>query len=154
MQVIWYLSGGKVVVLLWLQGRLVGFPTFPRVSQSLRFPVIALSYFYMVFSSYASLLIIFLAGTSELKSLYCGKRLRLLESVKIMKPPKKINNLEPPAVDGSLCQFKIIMVFDHHEQAAVVRDNPKLFESNVRRAMAGGYVAKPSSLDVCSYNLY
>ncbi|KAH9695994.1 NEDD8-conjugating enzyme Ubc12 [Citrus sinensis] len=30
----------------------------------------------------------------------------------------------------------------NHEAAAVLRDNPKLFESNVRRAMAGGYVGQ------------
>ena len=28
----------------------------------------------------------------------------------------------------------------NHDAAAVLRDNPKMFESNVRRAMAGGYV--------------
>ncbi|XP_047338215.1 NEDD8-conjugating enzyme Ubc12-like [Impatiens glandulifera] len=28
----------------------------------------------------------------------------------------------------------------NHEAAEVLRDNPKLFESNVRRAMSGGYV--------------
>ena len=28
------------------------------------------------------------------------------------------------------------------DAAAVLRDNPKLFESNVRRAMAGGYVGQ------------
>ncbi|XP_019182790.1 PREDICTED: NEDD8-conjugating enzyme Ubc12-like [Ipomoea nil] len=28
----------------------------------------------------------------------------------------------------------------NHEAAAVLRDNPKLFQSNVRRAMSGGYV--------------
>eukprot|EP00252_Welwitschia_mirabilis_P017175 TRINITY_DN3809_c0_g1_i1.p1 TRINITY_DN3809_c0_g1~~TRINITY_DN3809_c0_g1_i1.p1 ORF type:complete len:184 (-),score=30.11 TRINITY_DN3809_c0_g1_i1:149-700(-) len=28
----------------------------------------------------------------------------------------------------------------NHEAAAVLRDNPKMFEINVRRAMAGGYV--------------
>ncbi|XWS24909.1 hypothetical protein CRYUN_Cryun27aG0025300 [Craigia yunnanensis] len=39
--------------------------------------------------------------TSELKPLYCGKRLRLLESVKIMKPPEKTDTSEPPAVGGS-----------------------------------------------------
>ncbi|KAG9135770.1 hypothetical protein Leryth_002497 [Lithospermum erythrorhizon] len=30
----------------------------------------------------------------------------------------------------------------NHDAAAVLRDNPKLFESNVRRAMAGGYVGQ------------
>ncbi|GMH02746.1 hypothetical protein Nepgr_004585 [Nepenthes gracilis] len=30
----------------------------------------------------------------------------------------------------------------NHEAAAVLRDNPKMFESNVRRAMAGGYVGQ------------
>ncbi|XWS15310.1 hypothetical protein CRYUN_Cryun35bG0084900 [Craigia yunnanensis] len=45
--------------------------------------------------------------TSELKSLYCGKRLRLLESVKIMKPPEKIDNFELPAVGGSFEQAEI-----------------------------------------------
>lgn len=30
----------------------------------------------------------------------------------------------------------------NHEAAAVLRENPKLFESNVRRAMAGGYVGQ------------
>ncbi|MQL70231.1 hypothetical protein Taro_002495 [Colocasia esculenta] len=30
----------------------------------------------------------------------------------------------------------------NHEAAAVLRDNPKLFESNVRRAMTGGYVGQ------------
>ncbi|CAL5333639.1 unnamed protein product [Camellia sinensis] len=30
----------------------------------------------------------------------------------------------------------------NHDAAAVLRDNPKMFESNVRRAMAGGYVGQ------------
>lgn len=30
----------------------------------------------------------------------------------------------------------------NHEAAAVLRENPKLFESNVRRAMSGGYVGQ------------
>ncbi|KAK6922763.1 Ubiquitin-conjugating enzyme E2 [Dillenia turbinata] len=30
----------------------------------------------------------------------------------------------------------------NHDAAAVLRDNPKLFESNVRRAMSGGYVGQ------------
>ncbi|KAE8695340.1 NEDD8-conjugating enzyme Ubc12 [Hibiscus syriacus] len=30
----------------------------------------------------------------------------------------------------------------NHEAAAVLRDNPKMFESNVRRAMSGGYVGQ------------
>ncbi|KAA8545943.1 hypothetical protein F0562_020606 [Nyssa sinensis] len=30
----------------------------------------------------------------------------------------------------------------NHDAAAVLRDNPKLFESNVRRAMVGGYVGQ------------
>ncbi|XP_048336371.1 NEDD8-conjugating enzyme Ubc12 isoform X2 [Ziziphus jujuba] len=30
----------------------------------------------------------------------------------------------------------------NHDAAAILRDNPKLFESNVRRAMAGGYVGQ------------
>ncbi|KAG1366252.1 NEDD8-conjugating enzyme Ubc12 [Cocos nucifera] len=30
----------------------------------------------------------------------------------------------------------------NHDAAAVLRENPKLFESNVRRAMAGGYVGQ------------
>ena len=30
----------------------------------------------------------------------------------------------------------------NHEAAAVLRDNPKLFEANVKRAMAGGYVGQ------------
>ncbi|KAJ6803486.1 NEDD8-conjugating enzyme Ubc12-like [Iris pallida] len=30
----------------------------------------------------------------------------------------------------------------NHDAAAVLRDNPKLFETNVRRAMAGGYVGQ------------
>ncbi|RDY09762.1 NEDD8-conjugating enzyme Ubc12, partial [Mucuna pruriens] len=30
----------------------------------------------------------------------------------------------------------------NHEAAAVLRENPKLFESNVKRAMAGGYVGQ------------
>uniref|UniRef100_A0A803PF94 UBC core domain-containing protein n=1 Tax=Cannabis sativa TaxID=3483 RepID=A0A803PF94_CANSA len=32
----------------------------------------------------------------------------------------------------------------NHDAAAVLRDNPKMFESNVRRAMAGGYVGQTS----------
>ncbi|KAM1047950.1 hypothetical protein ACFX13_027797 [Malus domestica] len=30
----------------------------------------------------------------------------------------------------------------NHDAAAVLRDNPKMFEANVRRAMAGGYVGQ------------
>lgn len=30
----------------------------------------------------------------------------------------------------------------NHEAAAVLRDNPKMFETNVKRAMAGGYVGQ------------
>ncbi|AES94883.1 ubiquitin-conjugating enzyme [Medicago truncatula] len=30
----------------------------------------------------------------------------------------------------------------NHDAAAVLRDNPKMFESNVRRAMSGGYVGQ------------
>ncbi|KAL9238189.1 hypothetical protein vseg_012650 [Gypsophila vaccaria] len=30
----------------------------------------------------------------------------------------------------------------NHDAAAVLRDNPKMFESNVRRAMTGGYVGQ------------
>uniref|UniRef100_A0A1D1XXS8 NEDD8-conjugating enzyme Ubc12 n=1 Tax=Anthurium amnicola TaxID=1678845 RepID=A0A1D1XXS8_9ARAE len=30
----------------------------------------------------------------------------------------------------------------NHDAAAVLRDNPRLFETNVRRAMAGGYVGQ------------
>lgn len=30
----------------------------------------------------------------------------------------------------------------NHDAAAVLRDNPKMFESNVKRAMAGGYVVQ------------
>lgn len=30
----------------------------------------------------------------------------------------------------------------NHDAAAVLRDNPKLFETNARRAMAGGYVGQ------------
>ncbi|CAN6563109.1 hypothetical protein ACFX13_027798 [Malus domestica] len=30
----------------------------------------------------------------------------------------------------------------NHDAAAVLRDNPKMFESNVKRAMAGGYVGQ------------
>ncbi|KAL6600617.1 hypothetical protein ACP70R_045417 [Stipagrostis hirtigluma subsp. patula] len=30
----------------------------------------------------------------------------------------------------------------NHEAAAVLRDNPKMFEANVKRAMAGGYVGQ------------
>ena len=30
----------------------------------------------------------------------------------------------------------------NHDAAAVLRDNPKMFESNVRRAMHGGYVGQ------------
>ncbi|KAK7359962.1 hypothetical protein VNO77_01931 [Canavalia gladiata] len=30
----------------------------------------------------------------------------------------------------------------NHDAAAILRENPKLFESNVRRAMAGGYVGQ------------
>ncbi|MCI15841.1 NEDD8-conjugating enzyme Ubc12-like, partial [Trifolium medium] len=30
----------------------------------------------------------------------------------------------------------------NHDAAAVLRENPKMFESNVRRAMAGGYVGQ------------
>ncbi|CAN1344175.1 NEDD8-conjugating enzyme Ubc12 [Linum perenne] len=30
----------------------------------------------------------------------------------------------------------------NHEAAAVLRDHPKMFESNVRRAMTGGYVGQ------------
>ncbi|KAM0975523.1 hypothetical protein ACFX13_018829 [Malus domestica] len=30
----------------------------------------------------------------------------------------------------------------NHDAAAVLRDNPKMFESNVRRVMAGGYVGQ------------
>ncbi|XP_038693081.1 NEDD8-conjugating enzyme Ubc12-like [Tripterygium wilfordii] len=32
----------------------------------------------------------------------------------------------------------------NHDAAAVLRDNPKLFETNVKRAMAGGYVGQTS----------
>lgn len=60
------------------------------------------------FSSYASLFIILFAGTLELKPLYCGKRLKHLESVKIIKPPEKIDNLEPP-VDGCFEQAEIAL---------------------------------------------
>lgn len=59
------------------------------------------------FSSYASLLIILLTGTSELKSVYSGKRLRILKSVNIIKPPKQMDTSEPPAVDGSFEQAEI-----------------------------------------------
>ncbi|KAK8552375.1 hypothetical protein V6N13_120777 [Hibiscus sabdariffa] len=38
--------------------------------------------------------------TSELKSIYCRKRLRLLESVDITKTPEHIFTPEPPAVSG------------------------------------------------------
>lgn len=30
----------------------------------------------------------------------------------------------------------------NHDAAAVLRDNPRMFEANVRRAMAGGYVGQ------------
>ncbi|CAL5378609.1 hypothetical protein ACSBR2_019383 [Camellia fascicularis] len=30
----------------------------------------------------------------------------------------------------------------NHDAAAILRDNPKMFESNVRRAMSGGYVGQ------------
>ena len=30
----------------------------------------------------------------------------------------------------------------NHEAAVVLRDNPKMFEANVKRAMAGGYVGQ------------
>ncbi|XVF29866.1 hypothetical protein REPUB_Repub16aG0007400 [Reevesia pubescens] len=43
--------------------------------------------------------------TSELKLLYCQKRLRLLEP--IMKPPEKIGTSEPPSVGGSFEQAEI-----------------------------------------------
>ncbi|OMO98737.1 hypothetical protein COLO4_13736 [Corchorus olitorius] len=38
--------------------------------------------------------------TSELKSLYSGKRLRVLESVKIVKPPENVDVSEPPPPVG------------------------------------------------------
>jgi len=41
----------------------------------------------------------------------------------------------------------------NQDAAAVLRDNPKLFESNVRKAMAGGYVGQaffPHSIAVSS----
>ncbi|KAI3861972.1 hypothetical protein MKW98_018255 [Papaver atlanticum] len=38
----------------------------------------------------------------------------------------------------------------NHEAAAVLRDNPKTFEANVRRAMAGGYVGN-TTFSRCLY---
>ncbi|XP_022767980.1 sister chromatid cohesion 1 protein 2-like isoform X3 [Durio zibethinus] len=54
--------------------------------------------------------------TSELKSLYRGKRLRLLES--IMKTSEKIDTLEPPPVVGSFVQAEIA------PQTVEIRDPP------------------------------
>ncbi|XP_039056193.1 sister chromatid cohesion 1 protein 2 isoform X2 [Hibiscus syriacus] len=59
------------------------------------------------FSGYASLLIIFLTGTLELKSIYCGKRLRLLESINITKPSDHMDTPEPPMASGFVEQAEI-----------------------------------------------
>ncbi|TYI28804.1 hypothetical protein ES332_A05G270000v1 [Gossypium tomentosum] len=45
--------------------------------------------------------------TSELKSIYSGKRLRILKSVNIIKPPEQMDTSEPPAVDGSFEQAEL-----------------------------------------------
>ncbi|KAA3454228.1 sister chromatid cohesion 1 protein 2 isoform X2 [Gossypium australe] len=80
----------------WISSLPQGFlePSVP-CNCSIRY--ISTSYFF----SYASLLIILLTGTSELKSIYSGKRLRILKSVNVIKPPEQMDTSEPPAVDGS-----------------------------------------------------
>ncbi|GMI90766.1 hypothetical protein HRI_002745900 [Hibiscus trionum] len=45
--------------------------------------------------------------TSELKSIYCRKRLRLLESVNITKTPERMDTPEPPVVSGIFEQAEI-----------------------------------------------
>ncbi|KAK6246467.1 hypothetical protein QUC31_001232 [Theobroma cacao] len=67
-----------------------------------------------------SSLIILLAGTSELKSLYYGKRLRLLESVKIMKSPEKIDVSEAPPIGGSFDEAEIA------PETVEIRDPPAM----------------------------
>ncbi|TYI83059.1 hypothetical protein E1A91_D05G264900v1 [Gossypium mustelinum] len=44
---------------------------------------------------------------SELKSIYSGKRLRILKSVNIIKPPEQMDTSEPSAVDGSFEQAEL-----------------------------------------------
>ncbi|XP_021284248.1 sister chromatid cohesion 1 protein 2 isoform X2 [Herrania umbratica] len=58
--------------------------------------------------------------TSELKSLYYGKSLRLLESVKIMKSPEKIDVSEAPPIGGSFDQAEIA------PETVEIRDPPAM----------------------------
>ncbi|XVF39019.1 hypothetical protein PTKIN_Ptkin01aG0002100 [Pterospermum kingtungense] len=60
----------------------------------------------------------------ELKTLFCGKRLIHPESVKIIKPPEKIDNLESPAVDGCFEQADIAL------ETVGIRDLPNELNSS------------------------
>ncbi|KAH1065097.1 hypothetical protein J1N35_030084 [Gossypium stocksii] len=74
--------------------------------------------------------------TSELKSIYSGKRLRILKSVNIIKPPEQMDTSELPAVDGSFEQAELTPATVEMRDPAVMLNLSKspLFDGSSEQA--------------------